>query len=890
MGFALPTEIFEALTSGQTILTANQRASRTLRQAFDRANQAAGKTLWTPPEIYALDTWLPTLHHQLTVDGHESRLLLNRTQEHSIWRAIIATDAAVSGLRSVDALAEMAADAWQTLHLHNGRGRLREFNVSTDTRAFQRWAEAFERACARHAYLSHAQLTSELTIAISDGRLGISPAGLALVDFDAIAPAHEDLFTAMRRAGVSVDSLQITVSSAAGYLHSAQSETEELRAAAQWARGIVAEDAEATVAIVVPNLADRRNQIDRVFSEVVSPELFEFSLGQPLAETAAAAVALNLLRWSLESLQLEEITPLLLSPYFGANNPEQALATAEFDAFELRRANLLRPELSLEAFRNLVLRAKRADRLAPLLSRLHSLSAPSQSASLVGVGPNSHSAWADRFRATLEAAGWTAATDRDSISFQIHRRWESALDELATLDFDNSRLTAAGALQTLTRIARQAIFAPESRQAPIQIIGPLEPGGVPFKALWFLSADDQNWPPSAPSTPFIPWHIQRELGLPAADPVRNATLAETLTSRLANSATELVFSYARHGEEGDRRPSPLLQALDLEDSDQPAEAPQQPLEFDQFNDVESLPTLSPGVTPGGARILELQAACSFRAFAEIRLHSTEPDSKELGLDARDRGIQVHKIMQLFWNRIGSQGGLRELTRDERDEFLDHCIETGIARAAIAANTPWEAAYLDVQRRRLHALIDPWLDFELTRPEFKVLHQEERQLREIGPLALDLRADRIDETQGGLLILDCKTGAASPSDWKGERPDAPQLPLYAVLADRTERLGGVAFALLRPGDGLALKGLADSTTVIEKPTRSGFAATLEDQIQDWYRILEGLAQAFAASDPVADPKRYPQTCKHCGQRMLCRLDPATLALAEDDDEESEVVDA
>ena len=879
----LPPEILEALDRGQTILTANQRAASTLRNAYDQARQSDGKTVWTPPEIFALDTWLPTLHRQLTLDGRESRLLLNRMQEHTLWRAVIAADPAVSGLRSVDSLAEMAAYAWQTLHLHNGRGRLREFNVSTDSRAFQRWAEAFDRTCTRHAYLAPAQLPAGLTAAVTARHADLPGSGLALVDFDTMAPAHEELFAAVRQAGTPVGTIRIGVASPSCSVLPAQSEAEELRAAANWTRDILARQPDAMIAIVVPNLTDCRPRIERVFSEYLGLHTFEFSLGQPLAETAPVATALNLLRWPLESLQLEAITRLLLSPFFGAANSEHALAAAEFDAFELRSANLLRPELSLEAMIGLVRRAKRANRLTSLLARLQSLGAPSQSASSIEAeSQNTHASWADHFRATLEACGWTAATSRDSVSFQAYRRWESALDELSTLDFDNSRLSAVDALQTLTRIVRQTIFATESRHAPIQILGPLEPGGVPFDALWFLSADDRNWPPSAAPNPFFPWHIQRDLGLPSADPIRNAALAQTLTRRLASSASQVVFSYARHVEDGERRPSALLRTLDLHPIDQPAEPPHQPLEFDRYDDTESLPELAPGITHGGARILELQAACSFRAFAEIRLHSTEPDSRELGLDARDRGIQVHKIMQLFWDQLHTQRALRDLIRTEREELLDACIEKGIARAASAAKSPWEAAYLDVQRRRLRALLHPWLDFELTRPAFAVLEQEEKQLRTIGPLTLELRADRIDETQGGKLILDYKTGTASPSDWKTDRPDAPQIPLYAVTSEDADELGGLAFAVLRAGDDLALKGFAANASVLDRPGRMEWA-TLADQLADWSRVLTDLAEAFAHDDPIADPKKYPQTCQRCGQRMLCRLDPATLSATEDDEE-------
>ena len=913
MGYPLPLEILAAHTRGQTILTANQRAARSLCQAYNLHQQSTGATRWTPPEIHALDTFLSTLHHRLTIEGHETRLLLNRTQEHALWRAHIAADPSVSGLRSVDSLAEMAASAWHLLLLHNGRDRLRDFNVSTDTRAFQRWAEAFDRTCARHSYLTAAELPS----ALAQGNLPIPNAGLTLVDFDTLTPAHAALIDSIRQAGFPVETLRTNVQSTASFTATAD-DTAELRSAALWSRAFLAQNPTASIAIVVPNLADRRPQLDRVFSELLAPAktsvilsevrrapsdgrsrrtpteteqlpapsnapLFEFSLGQPLAETAPVSAALDLLRWTLEPLQLPAISTLLLSPFFAATAPALALAAAEFDAFELRRANLLRPELSLEAMIHLVLRAKRAEPLAPLLTRLRSLNSTSPE---VG-SQNSHAAWADHFRALLEAAGWTATTSRDSISFQTHRRWESALDELSTLDFEGATTTAAEALRTLTRIARQAIFAPESRHAPIQILGPLELGGVAFDVLWFLSADDQSWPQPSSGSPFIPWHIQRDLAIPGADPARDTALAQSLTNRLAHSASQIVFSYARRDDAGERRPSPLLRELNLNPFETAPNPPHHALPLDLVPDTEPIPPLPPGVTPGGARILELQAACSFRAFAEIRLHSTEPDPRELGLDARDRGIQVHKIMQTFWDQLGTQRALRDLPHPEREELLDHCIEIAIARAASAARTPWEDAYLEVQRHRLRALLHPWLEFELTRPAFEVRQQEVKRKVEIGPLSLELRADRIDETLAGPLILDYKTGDATPSQWLTDRPDAPQLPLYAVLSPEPEKLGGVAFALLRAGDDLALKGFADSTTVLDRPARMP-SATLADQLEDWYRILTSLAEAFAHNDPIAAPKRYPQTCERCTQRILCRLDPTTLNATEED--EDETVDA
>jgi hypothetical protein len=90
-------------------------------------------------------------------------------------------------------------------------------------------------------------------------------------------------------------------------------------------------------------------------------------------------------------------------------------------------------------------------------------------------------------RELLEAAAWGPGTGETSVEFQMRRKWESALDELATLDFDGVQVEFVQALEALERIARQTTFAPESRDAPVQVMGPLEAAGGSFDAarrLW----------------------------------------------------------------------------------------------------------------------------------------------------------------------------------------------------------------------------------------------------------------------------------------------------------------------------------------------------------------------------------------------------------------------
>jgi ATP-dependent helicase/nuclease subunit B len=897
MAQSLPQAIAAAISRGATLLTPNQRAARAIRRAYDAERHASGQRLWTPAQVLPLESWLAAEWHQRLLNGAESRVLLNASQQHLLWREIILSDAeARTSPRSADSLAELAARAWTLLCLHHGRPRLREFPLATDSRAFARWSAAFERRLTRAALITPAELPTALA-----ANSHTSPAEIALIDFDTHPPAVASLFAALESSGTQIDRIQTQIPSTTTLLP-AEDDPSELLAAAHWIKQLRAADPHARIAVVVPNLADRRAQIDRAFAPILTPEAlpitaaasspaYEFSLGRPLAELPLAAAALDLLTWPLTPLPIERISALLLKPWFAASEPGSDPAIAEFDAYELRQHTVLRPELTLEATIRLVQSSRRS--LSDLLHRLRSLQKaarelqipqkPGQSEPL----RQSHTAWSDTFRTLLEAAGWTRQSRSSSLFFQQHRRFDAALDELATLDFEGRQATASEALATLARILTATVFAPESNDAPIQILGPLELGGIPFDALWFLGADDLAWPPQPAASPLLPWQLQRALGLPGADRTRDDTQAQALTQRIAQSAAEVVFSYsyARQAEEGDRRPSPLLTALNLAElTCAPLEPPPDPLPFDLIPDEVTLPPLPDTPIRGGSSILKLQAACAFRAFAEKRLASSALDTRDLGFDALERGNLVHTVMQFLWTELQSQSALRLLPPADLASLLDACIDRALRHSH--PETSWDDAYLAIQRRRLHNLLLPWLARELQRAPFTVRPPEQKQQFTLGPLTLDLRIDRIDDTADGLVILDYKTGAANPASWQGERPDEPQLPLYAVLAQQSgQQLAAVAFAILRAGKDLGLAGYAEDRALLG-PARLGAmeAPSLAEQIDLWQEVLTALASSFAAGDTRVHPKSYPDTCERCGQRILCRLNPDLLDNYADDDPE------
>jgi probable DNA repair protein len=894
----LPVEIATALERGATVVTGNQRAARTLRREFDRRQRAQGLESWRPAAVLAWDTWTAGLWHQMLLEGNATLLLLNRTQEHAVWRAVLEADDELASLRSVDSLAEMAAEAWRLLCRYDGQGQLRRAAVSADTRAFQRWAQTFERTCKAEGFLTQAELDGTLRKAVAAGQAEFAAGGVVLVGFDALTPAQTRFVEALQATGISVEYLRPTMPQASRTLVPTADEAEELTVAARWIRTFLEQQPEARVAVIVPGLETQRAEIDRVFREVLAPELedieaqratgpYEFSLGRTLAEVPLVAAALELLRWATEALPLEHVSNLLLSPYFCSAREERG-ARAEFDAFELRKARMLRPEVSLDWLSKMVDRSGRRDKLGRLPDSLRAMRRIIANR-LNSADRRSHAEWAERMQELLQTAAWGASTAEDSVEFQTRRRWESALDELATLDFDGQRVGFAQAMEALARIAKQTVFAPESREVPVQVMGPLEAAGGSFDALWFLRAGDLSWPMPTGTNPLLPWQMQRELAMPGTDVAWDSEAARHMTARIADSAATVVFSYAKESAEGRQHASTAIAGLGLDEAHvaemvgPPME--RRPVEIEELEDTARLQPLPDRIIHGGARILELQAACGFRAFAEQRLWSTEVETAELGMDARESGTVVHRALEYFWEDVKTQGALRAMTTAQREERLEACIVRALARTAELSATAWDEAYLDMQRTRLRRLLGAWLELELERSPFEVkLSEKEFADVRVGPLRLSLRMDRVDVVEGGEVVIDYKTGSASPSDWLTDRPNAPQLPLYAILSD-PDKLQGVAFGLVRTGEGMELKGYATSKSVLPKLAKMK-TETLAAQVEDWRRVLEQLAEDFAAGDAQVAPNKYPKTCERCGQRILCRLDVSRLDADEDSDPTTE----
>jgi RecB family exonuclease len=213
------------------------------------------------------------------------------------------------------------------------------------------------------------------------------------------------------------------------------------------------------------------------------------------------------------------------------------------------------------------------------------------------------------------------------------------------------------------------------------------------------------------------------------------------------------------------------------------------------------------------------------------------------------------------------------------EGLQRDCGPAIERAAAVAvrEAKLEEPFAGLERKRLWKLAREWLEVERERPPFEVVAIEEKRKLAVAGLELNGRIDRMDELEaGGYALIDYKAGRPSPVEWLGERPDDPQLPLYALNAG--EDISAVVFAKLKTGE-MRYMGFSEQKDVIPgvKPAKDWAAL-----IDGWKKEVESLGAGFASGDARVDPKKLLKTCRFCDLKPLCRVYERVNALADGED--------
>jgi ATP-dependent helicase/nuclease subunit B len=903
------------LRDGGLVVAANERAARAASAAFHRARRAEGLDAWPAPNI---QDWRSFIRGAWQARSFDDRLMLNALQEEWLWAEMVSATGPGEVLLAASRhrMATLAMEAHELLcdfapEFLNERARS---GWRQDAEAFSNWLAEIERTCSSDRLISAARLPLEL-LPVLDGDAEQRPA-LLLVGFDRLLPVQRRVFDAWgtwREAPLGEPAPQPR-------FYAASDAQTELAACALWCNHQLACNPQPRLLVVAQNARERRGAIERAFLRFAGrAELFEFSLGVPLSQVALVRGARLVLRWFSDPIEEHELD-WLISTEQTADAAESRTLAAFMRA--VRRRGWEQPHWRLDDF----LRQRPGIELPPAWAarmtharRMLERSTQGSIGAMPGGGRTADPfTWAELVPQLLEAAGWLGARPLTSAEFQALRRWQRALDECASLGFNGRRVSWGEFLLVLGEALETALFAPESRNAPIQIAGPAESAGLIADGVWFLGGTEDSWPAPGATHPLLPFAIQRQAAMPHSSPQLDWDVSRSVTMRLLASAPEVLFSFARQNEDIEMRPSRLIAQMAGAPEPLPSEylAPCAPMPIAvAFQDFSRI-ALRASEAPGGSSVLTAQSQCAFKAFAVARLGAQSWGAAQAGLTAAQRGQLLHAVLHAIW--AGPPSGIRShgelVAIGDRRHFVEEHARNAL-RTALPPGVLHRMSqrYLELEKTRLVDLVVEWLAFEATRIPFVVAGVEINASPSIAGLGLHLRFDRIDRlADGSLLVIDYKSGNVSPKAWELPRPDDVQMPLYAIFgldedlraklgndsrdvaaanidADSEGRLGGLVFGKVRAGEHCFAGRVGDAKAMLLSDVPAGSALAKRnltaEELMAWREYIEQMAQDFLAGRADVDPRQYPQTCERCDLHALCRIQEGQAQIDESETEEA-----
>lgn len=368
--------------------------------------------------------------------------------------------------------------------------------------------------------------------------------------------------------------------------------------------------------------------------------------------------------------------------------------------------------------------------------------------------------------------------------------------------------------------------------------------------------------------------------MPGSGPDRELEYARVVLNGFRHSAPNVVFSWGQYQGDSQLLLSPLLE--DLPDTEAATtslnvESREQRVYLHR-NLISSEPADAVGVpleasrSKGGSGLIKSQSLCPFKAYAEYRLGIKPADELQDGVKASDRGTLVHRVLETFWRQMERFSELERLLQQE--DALNTCLNDILDRELLRFK---EEVYLqpdalyELERQRAFKAVRRWLlEAEQGRTRFIIDKVEKRQSIQLAGLELSVTADRIDQLEdGSRIIIDYKTGLKKTASLIGERPEEPQLPLYALLDEESTK--GICFGVVRP-DKSEWQGLLDSDAAFTE----GKCRTMmvpdegwQQQMNSWRTALEALAQEYIQGVARVAPLN-PTTCQYCHLGPLCRI--------------------
>jgi ATP-dependent helicase/nuclease subunit B len=786
---------------------------------------ASGQRAWQSRRFSTWPQWLAGRFEAAESGQTRPSLVLSPRQTDKLWQRVIDSSNSGAGLIESSGLARWARLARRSL-LEHGQAPSDQHGPlwRDDAAVFLEWNREFEAELRAMGWVDPDSLLY---------RINRMPAervaeDIVLLDSPSSVPEIERLTQTWQAAGCRVAEVEPDGDAAAIDALIAANPADEIRLAARWAADRLRERPDARLAIVIPDLQSRREEVESIFVDQLGPAAVTSAGSRALGDFAIFGAALTALRLLGPQAGFETLSRWLRNPFFSSQDQARARCAAELE-ISLRRDPAAQAGFA-RAWAGLGLKGRfqgllpdTARRIEQALDRLPARATPTS--------------WTAVWQSCLRILGWQGF--ETALPVRLQSAWDNAWAGFAELTPILGLIPHSAALDVFGEIvAANSIYEPMGLRG-IVLLTQIAEVGPGFSGAWVAGFTDDLAAPTDGANPLLPWAVQAKLGIPGAQPEQALAASLEELARLERRVPEARFSCpARVGDEP-RKPSPLVTGWDAGTARAAAGLRRTGYAAERAGarGWEELPDPAPALTRdrirGGTRTLDLQSGCPVKAFCIARLRAEPIDAPARGIDPRLRGILIHRVLEQLLDPDAN--GLP-------GDRIGTAIEQAFGSLTHRGDAGWEVQ-LRAERGRVEDIVERLLEAEAARPPFMTSAVERRAKIEVNGRWLKCRLDRVDRLASGeTLLIDYKTGQSVPDGWFDARLSDCQLPAYALEAEPA------CIAAIRLGAGnIEYRWAGRVAEALPGRGRTFDEAGWQAQLERWREQVGQLVDEFVCGD-------------------------------------------
>ena len=476
------------IDANTTVLVPTRGLQHSLQQRYAEQQLAAGHSVWETPKICVWEDFIDQLYQLNKARLGEPKALISDAQSFLIWQQVIA-----KSKKSEDTLtllnepqtASAVQRSWKLLN----KWRVEEAKITqrddADSIMFQQWCEAYQERLRGGSMMDTAQRERILIDHLSSTHSSINglTKKIILAFFDLQTSNQRHLISVCEAKGIELEQVAHSPQQQMTQYHYYQRADDEIIQVLSAARQHLEANPQSKIGIVIPDLSQRRQEIENQAKQVFYPSrspleaqsedaAYRFSLGHSLRDIPYISATLQLLNLLKPTFRFQEISYLLRCQWLPIGREHAQDVLLFLRGLKKSRTvywsweTLL--EKSIDVFSSNVSQDKESDEahaLTQLFQRCIVFRAEWLSADLEHADSEQSLAnktkttqqWQAIFQEWLKLFAWDD-NEIDSYHYQAQQSWQSVQETFISFDQVQLPIGLNRALQQLQTLCSEAVY------------------------------------------------------------------------------------------------------------------------------------------------------------------------------------------------------------------------------------------------------------------------------------------------------------------------------------------------------------------------------------------------------------------------------------------------